>query len=235
LINSIAQEPSMTFPRPLDPGAPAPTFELPAVHREGTLSLDDYRGRSALMLGFFRGLFCPFCRRQIAQLGAASARLQDCGVECMGIVITPVGRGRMYFRYRPSGIALAADEAAATHRLFGVPRIEMVTENGVDAVWPHQATPTALDALRVNPYSLFPEPVSVREGGEILNQRDGFNMTAEDSHVMENHWNQLDGLFLIDRNGVVQWRYLEAAEDPTQLGSFPSESELLEVAELARS
>jgi hypothetical protein len=48
-----------TEPRPL----------RPAVHRDGTVPLGDYRGRSPLLLAFFRGIYCPFCRRQIAKLG----------------------------------------------------------------------------------------------------------------------------------------------------------------------
>jgi len=40
----------------LRPGDPAPHFALPAVNREGQVSLDDYRGRSPVLLGLFRGL-----------------------------------------------------------------------------------------------------------------------------------------------------------------------------------
>jgi peroxiredoxin len=41
---------------PLHPGDPAPSFGLPAVNREGQVSLDDYRGRSPVLVGLFRGL-----------------------------------------------------------------------------------------------------------------------------------------------------------------------------------
>ena len=41
---------------PLHPGDPAPHFELPAVNREGQVSLGDYRGRSPVLVGLFRGL-----------------------------------------------------------------------------------------------------------------------------------------------------------------------------------
>jgi len=37
-------------------GDPAPAFQLPAVNREGQVSLDDYRGRSPVLVGLFRGL-----------------------------------------------------------------------------------------------------------------------------------------------------------------------------------
>jgi peroxiredoxin len=36
---------------PLHPGDPAPDFALSAVNREGEVSLDDYRGRSPVLVG----------------------------------------------------------------------------------------------------------------------------------------------------------------------------------------
>jgi adenylate cyclase len=46
---------AMTF-APLRLGDPAPHFALPAVNREGQVSLDDYRGRSPVLIALFRGL-----------------------------------------------------------------------------------------------------------------------------------------------------------------------------------
>ena len=37
-------------------GDPAPSFTLPAVNREGMVSLADYRGKSPVLVGLFRGL-----------------------------------------------------------------------------------------------------------------------------------------------------------------------------------
>ena len=42
--------------RPFGPGDPAPAFTLPAVNREGQVSLADYRGRTPVLIGLFRGL-----------------------------------------------------------------------------------------------------------------------------------------------------------------------------------
>jgi peroxiredoxin len=41
----------------VQPGEPAPDFTLPAAHREGFVSLGDYRGRSPVLLALFRGLY----------------------------------------------------------------------------------------------------------------------------------------------------------------------------------
>jgi peroxiredoxin len=41
----------------VQPGEAAPDFTVPAVHREWTVSLADYRGRTPLFLALFRGLY----------------------------------------------------------------------------------------------------------------------------------------------------------------------------------
>ena len=92
--------------RRLAPGEPAPDFALPAINREGRISLEAFRGQQAVMLGFFRGLHCPFCRRQIAQLAATQPRLHALGVETLAVVNTPLERAQLYFRHRPTAVTL---------------------------------------------------------------------------------------------------------------------------------
>ena len=48
---------SMGSRRPIQPGEPAPDFEVPAVHHEGTVSLADYRSKRPLFLALYRGLY----------------------------------------------------------------------------------------------------------------------------------------------------------------------------------
>ena len=83
---------------PLSPGEPAPDFALPAVDGSGTVSLADYRGRSPLFLALFVGLWCPFCRRAIAQVATTEPTLKAAGVETLGIVATSPENARLYFR-----------------------------------------------------------------------------------------------------------------------------------------
>jgi peroxiredoxin len=42
---------------PVQPGEPAPGFSLPAVHREGTVSLAEYQGQRPLLLALLRELY----------------------------------------------------------------------------------------------------------------------------------------------------------------------------------
>jgi peroxiredoxin len=220
----------MTGPSaPLGPGDPAPRFTLPAVTREGTVSLDDYRGRSPVLLGLFRGLHCPFCRRQVVQLAATRERLEVLGVETVAVVNTPPERARLYFGYRPARVLLAADPDAVTHRAFGVPAFAVVEDEGT-ARWPLRATMAQVAAPRINPTGELPAPRNVFEAMEILNVRDGFQATAEDQAIMASHGTQLAGHFLIDRRGVVRWAQIEAAERIADVAKFPSGEEILEAA-----
>jgi peroxiredoxin len=69
---------------PLQPGEPASAFALPAANRAGVVSLADLRGR-AFLIGFYRGLHCPFCRRQVVQLGAVQPVLSAAGIETLAV------------------------------------------------------------------------------------------------------------------------------------------------------
>src|SRR5215813_6212484 len=108
--------------QPLSPGQPAPPFTLPAVDGSQPISLSDYYGRSPLFLALLIGLWCPFCRRQIAQIGTIEGKLKVGGIEALGIVATPPENARLYFKFRPTRLRLAADPELATHRAYGLPK-----------------------------------------------------------------------------------------------------------------
>ena len=89
---------------------------LPAVDGRDQVSLSDYRGRSPVFLALLLGLWCPFCRRQIARMGATEAKLKAIGVESLGIVATAPENANSYFKFRPTRLRLAADPKFTTHR-----------------------------------------------------------------------------------------------------------------------
>ena len=107
---------------PVQAGEPAPDFVVPAVHEERKISLADYRGNTLLLLGLFPGLYCPFCRRALAQMATTSERLKSLGVESLAIVGTELDNARLYFKFRPTRMTLGADPQLSTHRSYGVPR-----------------------------------------------------------------------------------------------------------------
>ena len=209
---------TMMEPRPpVQPGEFAPDFTLPSVDRDGTVSLDDYRRKHALLLCLFRGLWCPFCRRSIARLGTTQARLKEHGVQTLGIVATSPENARLYFRLRPTKVALAADPELTTHRSYGIPKPDLTPEFLED-----------FEAARVNPTGELPEPAPIEEALGALDQIDGFHATETDQADQDRQFPQLKGQFLLDRNGIVRWANIEGAvEGANGMGRFPSDEELL--------
>ncbi|MEO8311302.1 MAG: peroxiredoxin-like family protein [Caldimonas sp.] len=216
--------------RPLQPGDAAPEFTLPAANREGTISLDDLRGKPFL-IGFFRGLHCPFCRRQVVQLASVQPALKAAGVETIAVVNTPVERARMYFRHRPTAATLLSDPECTTHQAFGVPHIEFLPEGSSERPqWPYRADMAEFMASRINPTGELPEALQPLETNPILNARQGFEMDPADHAILEHHAGQLVGHFLVDAEGKVAWSQIEAPDGPNSISIFPTPAELIAAA-----
>lgn len=212
---------TMADPRPpVAPGESAPAFALPAVDGEARVSLEDYRGRTPLFLALLLGLWCPFCRRQIVQLGQLDGKLKPLGVESLVVVATPPENARLYFRYRPAAVRLASDPELTTHRAYGLPKPVPTPE-----------MLQAMDTIRVNPTGDLPEPMPISTAGKWLHERDGYQYTAADQADVDRQWPQLKGFFMIDRAGIVRLAEIECArEGLAGIGKMPTEQELLEAA-----
>ena len=215
---------------PLQPGDPAPAFALPAANREGAVSLADLRGR-AFLIGFFRGLHCPFCRRQVVELAHAQPALRASGIETLAVINTPLERARLYFRHRPTPVALLCDPDCRTHRAFGVPHIEFLPEgSGERPEWPHRASMAQFEAARVNPTGELPEPLQPMASNPVLNAKDGFELNDTDQAIFAEHGTQLGGHFLVDAQGIVRWSQIEALDGPNSLCLFPTAAQIIAAA-----
>jgi len=219
--------------RPLQPGDQAPGFTLPAVNRDGIVGLEDYRGKGPVLVGLFRGLHCPFCRRQVAQLGITRDKLAQQGVETLAIVNTPAERARQYFLYRPTRVLLAADPEVQTHRAFGLPKIGFVPDETEPAElhWPERTTMAQFLVGRFNLTGELPEPQNIPQAMDTLNQKDGFEPTEADQQIIAAHFSQLTGHFLIDARGTIRWARVEGEEGPNDLVNFPSDGDILAAVE----
>lgn len=201
---------------PLMPGDRAPDFTLPAADREGTVSLADYRGRAPLLLGLFRGIYCPFCRRALVRMAQAWERLKPEGVEALAVVATTPENARLYFRFRPARPPVAADPEFATHPLYGVP-----------GLW---RTDTEADfrTTRINPTGELPGPLLISEASATLDRLDGFEPTTTDREEHAGPFLQVLGQFLVDDEGTIRWTSIECGrEGLAGLGKFPTDEELL--------
>ena len=153
-------------------------------------------------------------------------KLKPAGVQTLAVVNTTLDRARLYFKYRPTPIVLAADPEASTHRAYGVPAFQI----GDTSQWPFRATPDDLMSLRVNPTGELPEALPPPEAAAELNRREGFQLTPVDEQIAAANGTQLDGYFLLDREGIVRWAHIEAGERMADLGKFPTEAEILAAA-----
>ncbi|MBI4591255.1 MAG: redoxin domain-containing protein [Candidatus Rokubacteria bacterium] len=210
---------SVTRP-PVQPGEPAPEFSLPSAQQERMISLADYRGR-AVLLALYRGLYCPLCRRHVTQLDDARLKLHEAGIETLGIFAAKAERARLYFRFRPLRVAVAADPELSTHRAYGLPNLpltpevlqivgakaaELAREQGIDAP-PEQALEAANRAV------------------------EGYELETADFEDLRRHQTQFVGQFLIDRDGIVRWANIEGGtRGVAGLISYPTIEELVAAA-----
>jgi peroxiredoxin len=214
---------TQVLPLPLQAGQRAPDFAVPAVQDDRTVCLADYRNRSSLLLGLFPGLFCPFCRRALALMAASSETLKAMGIESLAVVGTELENARLYCKYRPTRLALAADPQLTTHRLFGVPRPEPTPE-----------MMQAVSNIKINPTGELTEPLPILEAAAVLERLDGYPRTDTDNREAQWQFTQLKGQFLIGRDGVIRWANIECGKEGLSgLGKFPSHDELIDAARSA--
>ena len=208
--------------QPVQPGQRAPDFVVSAVHDSRTISLADYSGRAPLLLGLFRGMFCPFCRRALVQMAATSDHLRSLGVDSLAIVGTELDNARLYFKFRPTRLAIGADPQLTTHRSYGVPRPE--------------PTPQLMQMMNntyINPTGELPAPLSMPAANAALTALDGYQNTPTDQREFESTFTQMKGQFLIDREGIVRWTHIECEKEGLAgMGKFPSHDELLGAASI---
>jgi peroxiredoxin len=212
---------------PLQPGERAPNIVLEAITRDGQIAIDDYRGQKPLLIGLFRGLHCPFCRRHIAAQAQIDKDLREKGVESLAVVNTPIERARLYFRYRPMPDLLAASDPDRTsHRAFGLPNMQF-TE--AEDEWPYKVSLGTAASMRMNLPEL-PEPMNPMAASEVLNKKDGYEITEDDQRMIATGNGQLFGQFLLDRDGVVRWSFTEVPEGGSRMFSAPNREELMSAA-----
>ena len=211
---------TIAMSRPMAPGEAAPDFALPAVAKSETISLADYRGRSPLFLALMLGLWCPFCRRQLVQLGNFEGKLKALGVESLAVVATEPENARLYFKFRPTKLRLASDPELSTHRAFGVPKPDPTPE-----------MLQQLDEVRVNPFGDLPEPLPISQAAKVIGELDGYACTPTDMGEVDKQWPQLKAQYMIDRDGFVRWAEIECASEGLRgIGKLPSEEVILDAA-----
>ncbi|MDR9805469.1 peroxiredoxin-like family protein [Rhizobium hidalgonense] len=214
--------------RPLQPGDRAPNVVLDAITRQGKIAIDDFRGQKPVLVGLFRGLHCPFCRRQIAAMAELTDALQEKGIDSLTVVNTPIDRARLYFRYHPLPNLLAAsDPERVSHKAFGLPNLQF-TEDEND--WPHKVSMSTVSSMQIDMPGELPAPMGVMAAVEYLDKADGYEFTEDDTQMIATGHGQLVGEFLLDRDGVVRWCFTEVEDGGRQMFGGPAPREVMSAA-----
>jgi hypothetical protein len=153
------------------------------------------------------------------QVGTTAEKLKEVGVHTVGIVATNADRARLFFRFRPPRVPIGADPELDTHRAYGLPRSAI--------------TPEILAAVESKARELAQElKVEISPAGayDTIGRLDGFTPAESDHAEMQKHQAQLTGLFLVDKNGVVRWNFIEAQRGLDSVTEFPTDNELLAAA-----
>jgi peroxiredoxin len=214
--------------RTLQPGDAAPNVVLDAITRQGKVAVDDYRGRTPVLIGIFRGLHCPYCRRHITALAQLEPALREKGVDMLTVVNTPIERARLYFRYRPlPNLLAAADPERESHRAFGLPNLEFTQD---ESEWPRKVAISQLMSMKVNITGELPEPLDPMAAAEALNKKDGYEITPADQQMQATGTGQLVGQFLLDREGIIRWCFTEVPEGGKLLFGAPTAQDVMSAA-----
>ncbi|AHF84034.1 peroxiredoxin [Rhizobium leguminosarum bv. trifolii WSM1689] len=214
--------------RPLQPGDRAPNVVLDAITRQGKVAIDDFRGQKPVLVGLFRGLHCPFCRRQIAAMAELTDALQEKGIDSLTVVNTPINRARLYFRYHPLPNLLAAsDPERVSHRAFGLPNLQFTEDENE---WPRKVSMNTVMSMRIDMPGELPAPMDPMAASEFLDKADGYEITEDDKQMIAAGHGQLVGEFLLDRDGVVRWCFTEVEGDGRHMFGGPAPREVMSAA-----
>jgi peroxiredoxin len=104
--------------KPANVGAPAPDLSLKDPMNGQTVRLSEYRGRD-VMLVFFRGTWCPFCREQMRLLSENHDRLQRAGITLLGAICENPVTVRLYLNSNPLPFPLLLDGSRAAAKAMG--------------------------------------------------------------------------------------------------------------------
>ena len=104
-------------------GTPAPNFCL-ASAQGSEVVLEDYRGRRNVILWLSRGLYCPFCRRYMAQLHLGYKEIQAREAEILEVTYSTPEEARLYFQQYQLWFPYLCDPERSIFRLYGLSTVQ---------------------------------------------------------------------------------------------------------------
>jgi len=103
-------------------GRAAPEFRL-ASAQGGQAGPQDFRGAKRVVLWFSKGLFCPFCRRNMAQLGLRYPEIQALDAEVLQVTHNTLDEARGYLKHYPMKFPYLCDAERVAHDQYRVEQL----------------------------------------------------------------------------------------------------------------
>jgi len=177
-------------------GDRAPDFRLPTAQGP-EVGPADYRGKQNLVLWFSAGLFCPFCRRNMAQLRRGYEEIRSRNAEILQVTHNTPQEARQYFQRYTLTFPYVCDAARVAHETYGLPLSRMPLPAGLGRMATCMAL-TVVDKVRGEPTPSM-EPMKRYRGQESA-----------------------QAVFLVDRGGMVR-----AVHTMGGVGGIPTVPELV--------
>ena len=105
-------------------GRAAPEFKLAAA-QGGDIGPQDFRGSKHVVLWFSKGLFCPFCRRNMAQLALHYPEILALEAEVLQVTHNTIDEARGYLKHYPMKFPYLCDAERGAHDQYGVELLGM--------------------------------------------------------------------------------------------------------------
>lgn len=115
----MSQEASYPDTRKAAVGTFAPDFTLTDPVTRDTVRLSEQRGKDVLLV-FFRGTWCPFCRDQMDFLRDNAAQWEAAKIVVVGVVCQSQETVKRYLEKNPLPFPLVPDESRAVAKAYGV-------------------------------------------------------------------------------------------------------------------
>jgi len=105
---------------PLDPGTPAPAFELTLVPGEAPLRLEDYRGTRSVVLLFFPLAFSSVCTKEMKWIAQEYDRWRTLDAEVIGISVDSAFVNRKFAAELEAPFPIVSDFNKEATTAYGV-------------------------------------------------------------------------------------------------------------------
>ena len=190
-------------------------FHLPSAQGP-SVALEEFRGRSNVVVWFTKGFGCPFCRQQMSQLLRGYPEFRRLNTEILEVTPTDPARGQIYAKHFSLPFPYLCDPRDETRRAYGLAARQRPPQWYLTKLLRKlQSDPLPADDF--GPSGRLGTPIGVRSSFRELRR-----IMADDD----------TGFFVIDKDGVVRHAKVGAYRDAGGLGQFwrlPTTAEMIEV------